>query len=319
MRYLIAGGAGFVGSHMCDALLHAGHEVVCLDNFLTGTSKNLEHLKEETRFETRQQDVSIPFDLPGDLDGVLHFATAASPLAYQRHPIETLKTGAYGTFNLLDLARQKDSRFILTSTSEVYGDPEVHPQVEEYHGRVSPTGPRSMYDEAKRFAEATTMGYWRAFGMDVGIARIFNTYGPRMRPDDGRVIPTLVRQSLAGEPMTLFGDGLQTRSFCYIDDLVKGLLSLLMSSETGPINLGNPTEITMLELANHIRELSASSSDIIFEPLPVDDPIRRCPDVTKARERLGWIPEIDLETGLRRTIKWVGSELALQREVAPEN
>jgi len=250
------------------------------------------------------QDVSAPFEFPGSLDGVIHLATPASPLAYQRHPIETLKTGAYGTFNLLDLAVQKDARFLLTSTSEIYGDPEVHPQVEEYHGRVSPTGPRSMYDEAKRFAEATTMGYLRAFDANVSIVRIFNTYGPRMRPDDGRVIPTLVRQALLGEPLTLFGDGSQTRSFCYIDDLVRGLVRLFLSSETGPINLGNPEEVTMLYLAEKVLEVSGSDSSIVFEALPVDDPIRRCPDVTKARERLEWTPEIDLDAGLRRTIEW---------------
>ena len=307
MRFMIAGGAGFVGSHLCDRLLNEGHSVLCLDNFLTGVPANLEHLVGNPLFEGVSQDVSQPFTVEGEIDGLVHLATPASPLAYQRHPIETLKVGANGTFNLIELAQEKNARFILTSTSEVYGNPEVHPQVEEYHGRVSPVGPRSMYDEAKRFSEATTMGYRRAVGTDVGIVRIFNTYGPRMRPDDGRVVPTFVRQVLAGEPITLFGDGSQTRSFCYVDDLVDGLYRMLFSSETGPINLGNPQEVTMLELAERILELAGSTSPLQFDPLPEDDPVRRRPDITKAGNLLGWRPTTSLGEGLSRTIDWFKS------------
>ena len=312
MRFLIAGGAGFLGSHLCDRLLSLGHNVICVDNFLTGVPENIQHLAVQAGFQTMHQDVSRPFTVEGELDGVLHLATPASPLAYQRHPIETLKAGANGTFNLLELAGEKKARFLLTSTSEVYGDPEVHPQHEDYHGRVSPTGPRSMYDEAKRFSEATTMGYHRAYDADVGIVRIFNTYGPRMRPDDGRVIPAFVSQAVRGEPLTLFGDGSQTRSFCYVDDLIDGLVRMLLSSETGPINLGNPDEVTMLDLAKKVLELSASDSSIRFGPLPEDDPVRRRPDVTRARERLGWVPSTTLDDGLRRTIKWV-KDLVVER------
>ena len=304
MRILVAGGAGFVGSHLIDRLLSLKHSVVCVDNYLTGVPGNLQHVVGHPDFEMLQQDVSKEFTIDGAFDAVIHLATPASPLAYQRHPIETLKVGANGTFNLLELAGKLSARFLLTSTSEVYGDPEVHPQTEEYHGRVSPTGPRSMYDEAKRFSEASTMGFFRAYGADVGIVRIFNTYGPRMRPDDGRVVPNLVFQSLRGEPLTLFGDGSQTRSFCFVDDLVDGLVRMLESSETGPINLGNPDEVTMLDLAEKILALSGSDSSIEFGPLPVDDPVRRRPDVTKARNLLGWEPRIPLLEGLKRTIEW---------------
>ena len=316
MRFLIAGGAGFVGSHISERLLSLGHSVVCVDNFLTGVPRNIQRLMGASGFETVCQDISEPFDFEGAFDGVLHLATPASPLAYQRHPIDTLKAGANGTFNLLELAGAKHARFLLTSTSEVYGNPEVHPQVEEYHGRVSPTGPRSMYDEAKRFSEAATMGYHRAYGADVGIVRIFNTYGPRMRPDDGRVIPTFVSQALRGEPLSLFGKGLQTRSFCYIDDLVEGLVRMLFSSETGPINLGNPDEVTMLALAGKILAVSGSKSSIEFKPLPVDDPVRRKPDITKARKLLGWEPKVTLDEGLERTIASVRSELDIPETVA---
>jgi len=309
MRFLIAGGAGFVGSHVADRLLFLGHAVVCMDNFLTGVPRNIQHLIDHPDFHPITQDVSEPFEVEGELDGVLHLATPASPLAYQRHPIETLKAGANGTFNLLELAGAHDARFLLTSTSEVYGDPEVHPQVEDYHGRVSPTGPRSMYDESKRFAEAATMAYHRAHQANVGIVRIFNTYGPRMRADDGRVIPTFGSQALRGEPLPLFGQGLQTRSFCYIDDLIDGLIRMLLSSETGPINLGNPDEVTMVTLAEKILEIANSQSTIEFKPMPVDDPVRRQPDITKARTLLGWEPKIGLEDGLRLTINWLKDNL----------
>ena len=304
MRFLVAGGAGFVGSHLCDRLLDLGHSVVCLDNFLTGVPTNIQHLVGHERFETLHQDVAEPFEVSGPLDVVMHLATPASPLAYQRHPIETLRAGAFATFNLLEMAKGPQARFFLTSTSEVYGNPEVHPQVEEYHGRVSPTGPRSMYDEAKRFSEAATMGYQRAYDMDVKIVRIFNTYGPRMRPDDGRVVPAFVSQALRGEPLTMFGDGSQTRSFCYIDDLVEGMVRMVLSPEHGPVNIGNPHEVTMLELAEKVLALSGSKSPIVFKPRAEDDPVRRQPDITKAKKLLGWEPTVGLDDGLRRTIQW---------------
>ena len=304
MRFLIAGGAGFLGSHLCDRLLNEGHSVVCLDNFLTGMPTNIAHIAENSKWAVIKHDVSRPIHFEGDLDGVVHLATPASPLAYQRHPVETLTSGSFATFNLLDLAKSKNARFFLTSTSEVYGDPEIHPQTEEYHGRVNPVGPRSMYDEAKRYSEAVTMAYHWTHGVDVKIVRIFNTYGPRMRPDDGRVIPTFISQALRGDALTLFGDGSQTRSFCYVDDLISGMLALLLSTEHGPINLGNPHEITMHDLALRVVAATASSSQLEFRPLPSEDPVRRQPDISKARALLAWEPQVDLDTGLRATVEW---------------
>ncbi|MEZ5403232.1 MAG: UDP-glucuronic acid decarboxylase family protein [Bryobacteraceae bacterium] len=304
MRIVVAGAAGFIGSHLCDRLIHEGHEVVAIDNFITGSPNNLRHLEGNPHFEFREHDVTKPFDVEGGVAAVMNLASPASPVDYMEHPIETLEVGSIGTQNLLELARRNDARFLLTSTSECYGDPLEHPQVETYWGNVNPVGPRSCYDESKRFAEAITMAYHRRYGMATRIARIFNTYGPRMQLDDGRVVPAFMKQALNGEPFTVFGSGRQTRSFCYVSDLVDGLYRLTWSEEPYPVNLGNPGEMTILEFAERIKTLSGSSAPIVFEPLPQDDPQRRKPDISKAKRVLGWEPRVSLEQGLRETIEY---------------
>ena len=298
---VVTGGAGFLGSHLCEYLLAQGYSVVCVDNLETATLQNIEHIKQPD-FAFVNHDVTERIDIPGDVDFVFHLASPASPIDYLRLPLHTLKVGSYGTHNALGLAKFKRARFLLASTSEVYGDPKVHPQPESYWGNVNPIGPRGVYDEAKRYAEALAMAYHRQQGVDTVIARIFNTFGPRMRPHDGRAIPTFIRQALAGEPLTVFGDGSQTRSFCYVDDLIRGLHLLAMSSEHMPVNIGNPNEFTLLELANVVLQVTGSNSEIIYEALPEDDPQVRRPDITRARAILGWEPEIDLAEGLRRTL-----------------
>ncbi|HZU74651.1 MAG TPA: UDP-glucuronic acid decarboxylase family protein [Acidimicrobiales bacterium] len=304
-RIVVTGGAGFLGSHLCDRLVEAGHEVVCVDNLVTGAMRNIEHLGARTTFSFSRQDVSDYVKVDGPVDAVLHFASPASPVDYLELPIQTLKVGGLGTHNCLGLAKQKGARFLLASTSEVYGDPLIHPQPESYWGNVNPVGPRAVYDEAKRFAEAMTMAYHRVHGVDVRIVRIFNTYGPRMRPSDGRVVSNLLVQALAGKPLTVYGDGSQTRSFCYVDDEVAGILALLDSDVRGPVNIGNPDEYTMVELAQMILEVTGSASEIVHEPLPVDDPTRRRPDITIATTRLGWAPSVGLRDGLARTAEWM--------------
>jgi dTDP-glucose 4,6-dehydratase len=303
-RVVVTGGAGFLGSHLCEHFVRQGVEVVAVDNLLTGSIDNLVALIGNPGFSFREQDVTEYLHVEGPVDAVLHFASPASPVDYALLPIETIKVGTLGTHRALGLAMAKGARFLLASTSEVYGDPEVHPQPETYWGHVNPVGPRSMYDEAKRAAEAFTMAYHNHHGLDTRIVRIFNTYGPRMRRKDGRAVPAFVTQALAGDPITVFGEGSQTRSLCYVDDLVDGILRLLASSRSLPVNIGNPTEITMLELAGMIRDLCGSGSEIVFEPLPVDDPRRRRPDISLARELLGWEPRIPLDQGLARTIAW---------------
>ena len=300
----MTGGAGFLGSHLCEQLIADGHEIVVLDNFVTGSPANVEHLMQTDGFRLVRTDVTEYIHVPGPVDQVLHFASPASPLDYLELPIETMKVGSIGTLHALGLAKEKGARFLLASTSETYGDPQVHPQPESYWGHVNPVGPRGVYDEAKRFAEALTMAYRRTHGVDTAIVRIFNTFGPRMRPNDGRAIPTFIRQALQDEPITVAGDGSQTRSVCYVDDLVRGLLLLLRSDLPGPVNIGNPHELSMLALAEQIRDLAGSSSDIAFIERPVDDPTIRQPDITLARTALGWSPQVDLEQGLRRTIDW---------------
>jgi dTDP-glucose 4,6-dehydratase len=304
LRIIVSGAAGFVGSHMCDRLLAEGHAVVALDNLLTGAERNLAHLSGHRAFQFIRHDVTRPVELDGAIDGVLHMASPASPKDYLEHPIETLDVGSAGTRNMLELARAHQARFLVTSTSECYGDPTVHPQVETYWGNVNPIGPRSCYDESKRFAEALTMAYHRAYGLRTNIARIFNTYGPRMKLDDGRVVPAFLDQALRAEPITVFGDGSQTRSFCYVSDLVDGLYRLMLSDERYPVNLGNPQEMTILEFAERIRRLTGSKSGIVHQPLPQDDPKQRQPDITKARHILGWEPHVALEDGLRKTIEY---------------
>jgi dTDP-glucose 4,6-dehydratase len=309
-RSLITGGAGFIGSHLVDCLLAKGHEVICLDNLLTGDLGNLEHLGPEAPFKFIEHDVTTYIDIEGPIDYVLHFASPASPIDYQRLPIQTLKVGALGTHRVLGVAKAKQAAFLLASTSEVYGDPLVHPQREDYWGNVNPIGPRGVYDEAKRFAEAITMAYHRTHGMNTKIARIFNTYGPRMRLDDGRVIPTFIGQALREEPITVFGDGTQTRSFCYIDDMVEGIWRLLISDCNEPINLGNPQELSIIELAHLVKNLSGSSSPIVYRALPMDDPKVRRPDITRANTLLGWKPQVDIEEGLKRTIAYCQEQLS---------
>jgi dTDP-glucose 4,6-dehydratase len=301
---VITGGAGFLGSHLCERLLEAGAAVACLDNFATSTPANVAHLLSDPGFRLVDCDVTRPLRVPGDVGLVLHFASAASPVDYLRLPIETLEAGAAGTRNALALAEDKDARFVLASTSEVYGDPRQHPQTEDYWGNVNPVGPRSVYDEAKRYAEALTTAYRNSRRADTGIVRIFNTYGPRMRPHDGRAIPTFIRQALAGEPLTVTGDGSQTRSVCYVDDTVAGILALAASDFAGPVNIGGSQELTVLRLAETIRDLTGSASPVEFVPRPADDPSVRCPDTALARRRLGWRPAVTLEAGLRRTIDW---------------
>ncbi len=304
MRIIVSGAAGFIGSHMCDRLLAEGHTVVALDNFLTGAKQNLAHLSGNPGFELIEQDVTRPVAVDGTVDVVLHMASPASPKDYLEHPIETLDVGSAGTRNMLELAKVHGARFLVTSTSETYGDPAVHPQVETYWGNVNPVGPRSCYDESKRFAEAMTMAYHRTYNLRTNIARIFNTYGPRMKLNDGRVVPAFMDQALRGEPITIFGDGSQTRSFCYVSDLVDGLYRLMQSDERYPVNLGNPQEMTILEFAERIRRLAGSKSELIQQPLPQDDPKQRKPDITKAKRILGWEPRVSLEDGLQQTIEY---------------
>ena len=307
MRVLITGAAGFLGSHLCERLLHDGHDVVGMDNFLTGRPENLIPLLETGRFQFLQHDVTNFIDLEGPLDAVLHFASPASPIDYLELPIQTLKVGSLGTHKTLGLAKAKGARYLLASTSEVYGDPLVNPQPESYWGNVNPVGPRGVYDEAKRFAEALAMAYHRIHGVDVKIVRIFNTHGPRMRPHDGRVVSNFVRQAIEGVPLTIYGDGSQTRSFCYVDDEVEGIQRLLVSDHVGPMNIGNPHEVTVQELAETVVELTGSPSRIEAHPLPQDDPRVRRPDITLARKVLGWEPQISLREGLARTIEYFRS------------
>ncbi len=304
MRYLVAGAAGFIGSHLCDRLLDDGHDVLAVDIFLTGRHENLAHLGDNTRFVFMRHDVIQPLEVTGPVDVVMNLASPASPKDYLEHPVETLRVGSEGTRNLLEIAAAHNARFLLASTSECYGDPLEHPQVETYWGNVNPVGPRSCYDEAKRYAEAITMAYHRRYGVKTAIARIFNTYGPRMKLDDGRIVPAFVDQALRQAPITVFGSGSQTRSFCYVSDLVDGLIRLAHADEPYPVNLGNPREMTVLEFAEHIRDAVGAQSEIVFEPLPEDDPQRRRPDITKARNLLGWEPQVGLDEGLRKTIDW---------------
>ncbi|MEM9554656.1 MAG: UDP-glucuronic acid decarboxylase family protein [Acidobacteriota bacterium] len=301
---LVTGGAGFLGSHLCEKLLDAGHRVLCVDNFITGRRRNIEHLEGRDDFHVLEHDVSTPFFPDGAIDYVLHFASPASPIDYLELPIQTLKVGSLGTHHALGVAKAKGARLLLASTSEVYGDPLVHPQPETYWGNVNPVGPRGVYDEAKRFAEAMVMAYHRVHGVETRIVRIFNTYGPRMRPRDGRVVPAFIQQALTGEPLTVFGDGTQTRSFCFVDDLIEGIYRLLISDRTEPTNIGNPHEMTILEFAQRIVALTESSSPIAYKPLPVDDPKTRQPDIAMAREHLDWEPRVPLDDGLRATIDY---------------
>jgi len=308
-RVVVTGGAGFLGSHLCAALLARGDEVVAVDNLSTGRVQNIEHLFGHDGFQFVRHDVSEYLWVPGDVDAVLHFASPASPRDYLELPIQTLKVGSLGTHNGLGLAKDKGARFLLASTSEVYGDPQVHPQTEDYWGHVNPVGPRGVYDEAKRFAEAMAMAYARTHGMPVRIVRIFNTYGPRLRSQDGRVVSNFIDQALKGEPLTIYGDGTQTRSFCYVDDEVRGFLALLDSDLEGPCNIGNPDEFTVRELADLVIEITGSRSEIVHEDLPVDDPAKRRPDITRARTELGWEPRIQLREGIERTVAWFREEL----------
>ncbi len=308
MRVLVTGGAGFLGSHLCDALLAEGHTVVCVDNLLTGRARNLQHLRQEPRFEFQQADVCKPFD-SGKVDYVFHFASPASPVDYMVHGVPTLQVGSLGTFHSLDLARRYGARFFLASTSECYGDPLEHPQTEAYWGHVNPVGPRSVYDESKRFAEAATMAYHRYFQVDTRIVRIFNTYGPRLQLNDGRVISNFMKQALRGEPLTVYGDGSQTRSFCYVSDEIEGILRLAHSDEHEPTNIGNPGEFAILECARLVLKVTGSKSEIVYQPLPQDDPKQRRPDITKARRLFGWEPKIDLETGLKLSLDYFRESL----------
>jgi len=310
LRTVITGGAGFVGSHLCERFLAEGHEVLAVDNLLTGSLRNIEHLGDNPLFRFRKHNISEPLLIDGPVDAILHFASPASPADYLAHPIATLKVGSLGTHNALGLAKAKGARMLLASTSEIYGDPEVHPQREDYWGNVNPIGPRGCYDEAKRFAEAIVMAYHRYHGVQTRIVRIFNTYGPRMRLNDGRVLPAFMGQVLRGEDLTVFGQGEQTRSFCYVTDLVDGIYRLLMSDYSGPVNIGNPSEMTVLELAHEILAMvPESGSKIIYEPLPQDDPKRRKPDITLAREKLGWEPRVERAEGLVKTMAYFRSVL----------
>lgn len=309
MRILLAGAAGFIGSHLCDRLLSDGHEVLGVDNFVTGTPENLAHLEAQAGFRFLRHDITGPLEVEGAWDAVLNLASPASPKDYLTHPIETLRAGSEGTRQLLEFALRKGARFVMASTSECYGDPQVHPQAETYWGNVNPVGPRSCYDEAKRFAEALTMAYHRHHGLRTGIARIFNTYGPRMKLDDGRIVPAFLDQALRGAPMSVFGTGAQTRSFCFVSDLVDGLVRLMHSDEAMPVNLGNPTEMTVLDFARYIKALTGSASEIVFKPLPEDDPQQRQPDINRARTLLAWEPKVPLEEGLRTTAAWFRTRL----------
>ena len=306
---VVTGGAGFLGSHLTDRLLAEGYRVIAVDNFITGNPANLDHLKKETRFEFIEQDVTKHIEIPGTVKLVFHFASPASPIDYLELPIQTLKVGSLGTHNALGLAKAKNSGFLLASTSECYGDPLVHPQTEEYWGNVNPIGPRGVYDEAKRFAEAMTMAYHRFHKVDTKIVRIFNTYGPRMRLKDGRVVPAFIGEALKNEPISVFGDGSQTRSFCFVSDLIDGIFRLSQGDFHEPVNIGNPTELTIKEFAERIVRLTGSKSTITYQPLPTDDPKQRRPDITRAWQRLGWKPVVDLETGLSKTIEWFKSRV----------
>lgn len=304
MKILITGGAGFIGSHLCDFLIAKGNSVICMDNLITGKMENVSHLEKNPSFKFINHNVSTHIDLNGPVDYVLHFASPASPVDYQKYPIQTLKVGSLGTHNALGLAKAKGAKFLLASTSEVYGDPLVNPQPESYWGNVNPIGPRGVYDEAKRFAEAITMAYHRVHKLDTKIARIFNTYGPRIRQDDGRAVPNFIMQALADEPLTVYGNGTQTRSFCYIEDMVNGLYLLMMSDLNEPINIGNPQEEAILDVAKAIISLIGSKSEVIFMPLPTDDPKVRCPDITKVKSLLKWSPKVPLKQGLKDTVEF---------------
>jgi dTDP-glucose 4,6-dehydratase len=312
---VLTGGAGFLGSHLCDYLLEHGYRVICVDNLVTGRVANIEHLSTSHFFKFVQQDVSESLKIRGKVDFVLHFASLASPFDYTRLPIETLKVGSLGTMHALELSHQKGSKFMMASTSEVYGDPLQNPQKEEYWGNVNPVGPRSMYDESKRFSEALTMAYHRKFGVDTRIVRIFNTYGPKMKNEDGRIVPNLITQALTNKPMTIFGDGTQTRSFCYVSDLIDGIYRLMQADFHEPVNLGNPVEKNMLELAQVIKEITGTNSKIVFQPLPGDDPKRRRPDITRAQTILGWKPSVDLKDGLEETAKWFKLHIQYMKDV----
>lgn len=316
-RVLITGAAGFLGSHLCDRFIKEGYHVIGMDNLITGDLKNIEHLFKLEHFEFYHHDVSKFVHVPGHLDYILHFASPASPIDYLKIPIQTLKVGSLGTHNLLGLAKAKNARMLIASTSEVYGDPTVHPQTEDYWGNVNPVGPRGVYDEAKRFQEAMTMAYHTFHGLETRIIRIFNTYGPRMRLNDGRVLPTFIGQALRGEDLTAFGDGTQTRSFCYVDDLVEGIYRLLLSDYAYPVNIGNPDEITIREFAEEILKLTGANQQVIFKPLPVDDPKQRRPDITKARELLGWEPKVSRAEGLKRTYEYFRS--LSERDLRPKD
>jgi dTDP-glucose 4,6-dehydratase len=315
MRAVVTGGAGFLGSHLCDRLLAEGWEVLAVDNFITGAAENVEHLAGNAKFKLQNEDVSKndALRVDGEVGYVLHFASPASPPDYLKHPIETMMVGSVGTQNALELALWKKAKFFMASTSECYGDPEMSPQKEEYWGHVNSVGPRSVYDEAKRFSEAMTMGYHRHHGVDTRIVRIFNTYGPRMRLNDGRALPNFVFQALSGQPLTIYGDGKQTRSFCYVDDLIEGIYRLMLSDEHMPVNIGNPQELTIREFAERIREHFDNMPEIIFEPLPQDDPKRRCPDISKAKRILKWEPKINLDEGLKRTLAYFKQEFSRQQ------
>ncbi|WP_330252131.1 SDR family oxidoreductase [Nocardia sp. NBC_00565] len=307
MRVLVTGGAGFIGSHLCALLLDRGDQVICVDDLSTGNKSNIEYLAENPAFEFYEADVSAGLEIEGTVSAVAHLASPASPPDYHRLPLETLAVGSRGTEHALRLAHRHGARFVLASTSEIYGDPLMHPQREEYWGNVNPIGPRSVYDEAKRFAEALTAAYRRTLGVDTGVIRIFNTYGPRMRPHDGRVVTSFITQALNGDPLTIYGDGSQTRSFCYVDDLIRGIVAMIDSPEPGPVNLGNPNERTVAELAELVLAVTGAHSPIEFHPLPTDDPTRRRPDITKARRTLGWSPRVDIEDGVGRTVEWFRS------------
>jgi dTDP-glucose 4,6-dehydratase len=315
MRVLVTGGAGFLGSHLCDALLADGHSVVCVDNLITGNTRNIEHLANESRFTFEQTDICKPFDF-GQVDYVFNFASPASPVDYMIHGVPTLAVGSVGTFNCLDLAVKYKAKFFMASTSECYGDPHEHPQKESYWGHVNPIGPRSVYDEAKRFSEALTMAYHRYFGLDTHIVRIFNTYGPRLQINDGRVISNFMKQALRGDDLTVYGDGKQTRSFCYVSDEIDGIVKLAYSDEHLPTNIGNPNEFTMIEAANVVLKVTGSKSRIKFEPLPQDDPKQRRPDITKAKTLLGWEPKVDLEAGLKLSLDYFKQAIELEQEAA---
>ncbi len=314
MRILLTGGAGFLGSHLADRLIEDGHQVICMDNLLTGTIRNVSHLAGHPQFEFIKQDVCKYIFIKGEVDYVLHFASPASPIDYLDHPIKTLKVGSLGTHNALGLAKEKNAKFLLASTSEVYGDPLVNPQPETYWGNVNPVGPRGVYDEAKRFAEAITLAYHRTHGVDAKIVRIFNTYGSRMRHHDGRVVPAFIDECLDNEPITVFGDGSQTRSFCYVSDLVEGIVRLMDSDLNEPVNIGNPDEMTVMNFAEKVKKLTGSTSEIIFKDLPVNDPKIRRPDITKAKKELNWEPKVTLEEGLKKTVEWFRKERETVKE-----